>query len=140
MGHASEELRQILEKMKRELLPAGAQSSGAAVKTGRETAGDGGGAKVLERGKGAVPHAGDKAVPRGAGRNMAAKAGSAAAAPAEKASEKQELIARYESMLRRKEAEHEKEIRILRGEFEQERRLLWGEIDALEKRTQSGEK
>lgn len=106
MGSASEELRQILEKMKGEFLPE-ASSASSSVKTGREAG----------------------------GLNLPA-----AVAPADKETEKQKLIARYESTLRQKEAEHEKEIRILRGEFEQERRLLWGEIDALEMRTQSGEK
>ena len=106
MGSASEELRQILEKMKRDLLPE-VPSSRPAVKIIRE--------------------AREQRLP-------------AATEQADRESEKQKLIAKYESTLRNKEAEHEKEIRILRGEFEQERRLLWGEIDALEMRTQSGEK
>ncbi|HAH33043.1 MAG TPA: hypothetical protein DCL44_12090 [Elusimicrobia bacterium] len=101
MGHASEELKRILEKMKGELVPE-APAPGTVVKKSREP--------VKRR----PP---------------------AAAAPADKKSEKQELITKYESALRQKEAEHEKEIKILRVEFEQERRLLWGEIDELEMRT-----
>jgi hypothetical protein len=115
MGHAAEELRQLLEKMKGEMLP-GAASSKVPAKTG------------LDAGKPGLPSA---AAPAEKPASMT---------PIGKESGKQELIARYESALRRKEAEHEKEIRILRGEFEQERRLLWGEIDALETRTQQGEK
>ena len=133
MGSASEEMRQILEKMKRELLPE-ASSSRTAVKTGGSASLNNSFAepRLFEApGK----SAGAKEDGLAGGRSLPA-----AMASADKESGKQELIARYESALRHKETEHEKEIRILREEFDQERRLLWGEIDALEMRTQSGEK